>query len=165
MNSLINLATVTLPCLVIYDCYFMRVRIKKCVTKLLIYDDQIGRVPLRQQISNFEQSRRHMVKVMGERNTSKFLKEAIFSVTIGANDVLNYIQPLIHIPFLHDHGTISPSIFQDFLISNLTTHLKVRKLNVVIKYATNNYLPKVPRKINTDFMSNIYLTPMATLIN
>ncbi|XP_031131939.1 GDSL esterase/lipase At5g41890 [Ipomoea triloba] len=84
----------------------------------------IGRVPLRQQISNFEQSRRHMVKVMGERNTSKFLKEAIFSVTIGANDVLNYIQPLIHIPFLHDHPTVSPSIFQDFLISNLTTHLK-----------------------------------------
>ncbi|CAH9092709.1 unnamed protein product [Cuscuta epithymum] len=83
----------------------------------------IGRVPLRQQISNFEESKRHMVEVMGERNTSELLKEAIFSITIGSNDILNYIQPL-GIPFLQDHPTRSPPTFQDLLVSNLSMHIQ-----------------------------------------
>ncbi|XP_050226835.1 GDSL esterase/lipase At5g41890 isoform X2 [Mercurialis annua] len=58
----------------------------------------IGRVPLEQQISYFEESRNYMVNVMGENGTTEFLKTAIFSLTTGSNDILNYVQPSI--PFL-----------------------------------------------------------------
>ncbi|WCJ26642.1 GDSL esterase/lipase At5g41890 [Euphorbia peplus] len=81
----------------------------------------IGRLPLKQQISNFEESRKYMVKVTGENNTSKFLERAIFSMTIGSNDVLNYVQPSI--PFFSGEK-VSPDIFQDFMVSNLSIQLK-----------------------------------------
>ncbi|KAM1376802.1 hypothetical protein ACFX13_039204 [Malus domestica] len=81
----------------------------------------IGRVPLREQVNNFEESRYDMVKIMGENKTKEFLKKAIFSVTIGSNDVLNYFQPTI--PFFGD-DKVSPSMFQDFMVSNLTIQLK-----------------------------------------
>ncbi|KAB2608938.1 GDSL esterase/lipase [Pyrus ussuriensis x Pyrus communis] len=57
--------------------------------------DIIGRVPLREQVNNFEESRNNMVKTMGENNTMEFLKKTTFSVAIGFNDVLNYFQPSI----------------------------------------------------------------------
>lgn len=82
---------------------------------------QIGRVPLSKQINNFEESRRYIVNAMGEENAKRFLKKAIFSVTIGSNDVINYFQPSI--PFLSKN--ISPTIFQDYLVSNLTMNLQV----------------------------------------
>ncbi|XP_062025694.1 GDSL esterase/lipase At5g41890 [Rosa rugosa] len=81
----------------------------------------IGRVPLREQVNNFEQSRSYMVNVMGERSTREFLKKAIFSITIGSNDVLNYVQPSI--PFF-SHDKVSPNTFQHFMVSNLTIQLK-----------------------------------------
>ncbi|MCD7462509.1 hypothetical protein HAX54_048687 [Datura stramonium] len=80
----------------------------------------IGRVPLSEQIRNFEQSRRYIVNSMGEENAMKFLKKSMFSVTIGSNDVLNYFQPSI--PFLTPE--VSPTTFQHFLLSNLTMHLQ-----------------------------------------
>lgn len=82
---------------------------------------QIGRVPLRQQINNFEQTRSYMVNMVGENTTNIILKNAIFSITIGSNDVLNYFQPSIP-PFSYK---VSPTEFQDFMISNLTVQLKV----------------------------------------
>ncbi|MBA0563983.1 hypothetical protein Golob_008942 [Gossypium lobatum] len=82
---------------------------------------QIGRIPLGEQVSNFEQNRIYMVNAMGENYTRKFLRKAIFSLTIGSNDVLNYIQPSI--PFLR-HDKVSPSTFLDFMISNLTLQLE-----------------------------------------
>ncbi|KAK3018834.1 hypothetical protein RJ639_003462 [Escallonia herrerae] len=81
----------------------------------------IGRIPLREQITYFELSRAYMVNVMGENGTKSFLNEAIFSVTIGSNDILNYFQPSI--PFFGE-DKVSPPIFQDFMVSNLTIHLK-----------------------------------------
>ncbi|KAL5831401.1 hypothetical protein ACOSQ3_016823 [Xanthoceras sorbifolium] len=83
----------------------------------------IGRIRLREQVDNFEQSRKYMVNVMGENRTRDLLKKAIFSLTIGSNDVLNYIQPSI--PFLGggDHR-VSKTTFQDFMVSNLTIQLK-----------------------------------------
>lgn len=63
-----------------------------------------------------------MVNVMGENGTREFLKKAVFSLTIGSNDILNYMQPLI--PFLGG-DKVSPTMFQDFMISNLTLQLKV----------------------------------------
>ncbi|MBA0718809.1 hypothetical protein Golax_006537 [Gossypium laxum] len=81
----------------------------------------IGRIPLGEQVSNFEQNRIYMVNAMGENYTRKFLRKAIFSLTIGSNDVLNYIQPSI--PFLR-HDKVSPSTFLDFMISNLTLQLE-----------------------------------------
>ncbi|KAA8525089.1 hypothetical protein F0562_007047 [Nyssa sinensis] len=82
----------------------------------------IGRIPLREQINYFEQSRTtYMVSLMGERGTQKFLKKAIFSLTIGSNDVLNYFQPSI--PFFGE-DKVSPIMFQDFMVSNLTIQLK-----------------------------------------
>ncbi|CAI9772123.1 unnamed protein product [Fraxinus pennsylvanica] len=80
----------------------------------------IGRVPLRQQINNFEQTRSYMVNMVGENTTNTILKNAIFSLTIGSNDVLNYFQPSI--PLFGDK--VSPTEFQDFMISNLTVQLK-----------------------------------------
>ncbi|KDP25209.1 hypothetical protein JCGZ_20365 [Jatropha curcas] len=81
----------------------------------------IGRVPLGQQVSYFEKSRSYMVNVMGEHGTREFLKKAIFSLTTGSNDILNYIQPSI--PFF-GVNKVSPSVFQDFMVSNLTVQLK-----------------------------------------
>ncbi|KAM7525944.1 hypothetical protein LguiA_015846 [Lonicera macranthoides] len=81
----------------------------------------IGRVPLREQINYFEQSRSYMVNVMGENGTMEFLKKALFSLTVGSNDVLNYFQPSI--PFLGE-DKVSPTLFQHYLISNFTIHLK-----------------------------------------
>lgn len=84
---------------------------------------QIGRIPLRQQVKYFEESRSYMKKIMGENGSNELLKKAIFSLTIGSNDVLSYVQPSI--PFLgHDHN-VSPTMLQDFMVSNLTVHLKV----------------------------------------
>jgi hypothetical protein len=72
-------------------------------------------------VKYFEQSRNYMVNVMGENRTKEFLKKAIFSLTTGSNDILNYVQPSI--PFFHDK--VSPSTFQDYMVFNLTSHLKV----------------------------------------
>ncbi|KAK2664396.1 hypothetical protein Ddye_002970 [Dipteronia dyeriana] len=82
----------------------------------------IGRVRLREQVENFEQSREYMVGVMGENRTRDLLKKAIFSLTIGSNDVLNYIQPSI--PFFGGGDKVSKTTFQDFMVSNLTIQLK-----------------------------------------
>ena len=84
---------------------------------------QIGRVPLREQVNDFEQSRNYMVNVVGENVTRELLKKAIFSLTIGSNDILNYVQPSI--PFFGGNK-ISPIAFQDSMISNLSIHIKVR---------------------------------------
>ncbi|XP_031262770.1 GDSL esterase/lipase At5g41890-like [Pistacia vera] len=81
----------------------------------------IGRVPLREQVNYFEQSRNYMVNVMGENRTKEFLKKAIFSLTIGSNDILNYIQPSI--TFFFGEKT-SKTTLQDFMVSNLTIHLQ-----------------------------------------
>ncbi|GMN31289.1 hypothetical protein TIFTF001_003186 [Ficus carica] len=81
----------------------------------------IGRVPLSEQVKYFEVTRSHMVSVMEENRTKDLLKKAIFSLTIGSNDVLNYVQPSI--PFF-GHDKVPPSMYQDFMVSNLTIHLK-----------------------------------------
>ncbi|KAK3030676.1 hypothetical protein RJ639_035880 [Escallonia herrerae] len=81
----------------------------------------IGRIPLGEQITYFELNRAYMVNVMGENGTKSFLNKAIFSVTIGSNDILNYLQPSI--PFFGE-DKVSPPMFQDFMVSNLTVHLK-----------------------------------------
>ncbi|KAL6349543.1 hypothetical protein AAG906_034200 [Vitis piasezkii] len=94
----------------------------------------IGRIPLREQVDSFEQSRSHMVNMIGEKATMELLKKAMFSITTGSNDMLNYIQPLI--PFFGD-DKISATMLQDFMVSNLTIQLKrlhklgARKLIVV----------------------------------
>ncbi|PON37543.1 Lipase [Trema orientale] len=84
----------------------------------------IGRVPLREQVNYFEQTRAHILNLMGETGTNDLLKKAIFSLTIGSNDILNYVQPSI--PFFghDDHDKVTPTMFQDFMVSNLTVHLK-----------------------------------------
>ncbi|KAK6119432.1 hypothetical protein DH2020_046822 [Rehmannia glutinosa] len=75
----------------------------------------IGRLPLNVQISYFEKTREYMVNIVGENSTSSLLKEAIFSLTVGSNDIINYFQ---------FSGNVSPLAFQDFMISNLTMQLK-----------------------------------------
>ncbi|KAI9173858.1 hypothetical protein LWI28_007705 [Acer negundo] len=62
-----------------------------------------------------------MVGVMSENRTRDLLKKAIFSLTAGSNDVLNYIQPSI--PFFGG-DKVSKTTFQDFMVSNLTIQLK-----------------------------------------
>lgn len=60
---------------------------------------------------------------MGEENAKRFIKKAMYSITIGSNDIINYFQPSI--PFISDEKKVSPTTFQDFLISNLTINLQV----------------------------------------
>ncbi|KZV22443.1 GDSL esterase/lipase [Dorcoceras hygrometricum] len=82
----------------------------------------IGRLPLKEQINNFVKTREYIVGVMGVTNTTNLLKNAIFSITTGSNDVINYFQPII--PFLRNNNNVSPNMFQDFLVSNLTVQLE-----------------------------------------
>ncbi|KAI3996235.1 hypothetical protein MKX01_026703 [Papaver californicum] len=72
----------------------------------------VERVPLRKQINDFEQSR---------NGTTEFLKQVVFSITSGSNDLLNYLQPSI--PFFKENK-VSPAMLQDFMVSNLTLQLK-----------------------------------------
>ncbi|XVF51204.1 hypothetical protein PTKIN_Ptkin04bG0165800 [Pterospermum kingtungense] len=81
----------------------------------------IGRIPLGEQVKYFEQNRNFMVNAMGENGTREFLKKAIFSLTIGSNDILNYVQPSI--PFV-GNDKVLPTAFLDSMISNLTLQLK-----------------------------------------
>lgn len=83
---------------------------------------KIGRVPLSKQVRYFEQTRKDMVIAEGEDSTQEFLKEAIFSITIGSNDILNYLEPSI--PFFTDGQKMAPNILQDLMVSNLTAHLR-----------------------------------------
>ncbi|KAJ9555694.1 hypothetical protein OSB04_010308 [Centaurea solstitialis] len=81
----------------------------------------VGRIPLRMQIDNFERSRAEMVKTMGENGTRNFLKNAIFSLTIGSNDIITYFLP--NLPFV-GKDNISPTNLQDTMVSNITLHIK-----------------------------------------
>ena len=83
---------------------------------------QIGRIPLEEQVDNFEQTRAYMIGLIGEKEARDFLKNAIYTVSIGSNDILNYIQPSI--PFIGQHK-VTPSVFQDYMLFNLTLQLKV----------------------------------------
>lgn len=67
-----------------------------------------------------------MVSAMGENGTREFLREAILSITIGSNDVLNYFQPSV--PFLGEENKVSATVFQDFMVSNFTLQFKVPTL-------------------------------------
>lgn len=94
---------------------------------------QIGRIPLGEQVKYFGQNRNYMVNAMGENRTREFLKKAIFSLTIGSNDILNYVQPSI--PFLGHDKLFPTTIFLDSMISNLTIQLKVRTiLDTIINF-------------------------------
>lgn len=66
--------------------------------------------------------------MMGENSTYKFLKDAIFSLTIGSNDILNYFQPSI--PFF-GQDEVRPTLFQDFMVSNLTMQLMVTQYKLL----------------------------------
>ncbi|CAN7084871.1 unnamed protein product [Brassica oleracea var. botrytis] len=90
-----------------------------------IFDDNgllfIGRVPLREQVSYFEKSRDYMVRMIGENGTKEMLKKSMFTITIGSNDILNYIQPSI--PFF-SQDKLPIGVLQDSMVFHLTTHLK-----------------------------------------
>ncbi|KAL2902876.1 hypothetical protein RDABS01_027958 [Bienertia sinuspersici] len=58
----------------------------------------IGRIPLQKQVDYFELTKANIVAKIGEKATKKLLKNSLFSVAIGSNDILNYIQPSI--PFI-----------------------------------------------------------------
>ncbi|KAL6004319.1 hypothetical protein ACLOJK_004868 [Asimina triloba] len=81
----------------------------------------IGRVPLRKQIDYFEESSSYMAEKTQESGVAGFLKRAIFSITIGANDFLDYLEP--NIPIIGSEK-MSPTQLQDAMISNLTVQLK-----------------------------------------
>ncbi|GAB4835045.1 hypothetical protein Ancab_033313 [Ancistrocladus abbreviatus] len=85
----------------------------------------IQRIPLQEQVSYFEKTRNYMVYIIGEDGTTKFSRNAHVSLTIGSIDMLNYIQPSI--PFL-GQDKAEPVLFQEHVISNLTTQLKAQNL-------------------------------------
>lgn len=64
-----------------------------------------------------------MVKTIGENGTRDLLKNAIFSLTIGSNDIITYYL-LDNLPFI-GHYDFSPTTLQDTMVSNMTLHLKV----------------------------------------
>ncbi|CAA7056042.1 unnamed protein product [Microthlaspi erraticum] len=67
----------------------------------------IGRVPLREQVSNFEKSREDMVRMIGENGTKEMLKEAMFSITIGSDSLPLPVPKLVHLMFLPWIETVS----------------------------------------------------------
>ncbi|KAK9716717.1 hypothetical protein RND81_06G252900 [Saponaria officinalis] len=81
----------------------------------------IGRIPLPDQVDYFEQTRAQIIHIMGERGAIGFINNAIFTIAIGSNDILNYIQPSIT---LAGKQFIEPAVFQDLMLSNLTKQLK-----------------------------------------
>ncbi|KAL9246617.1 hypothetical protein vseg_020132 [Gypsophila vaccaria] len=81
----------------------------------------IGRIPLPDQVEYFEQTRAHIVQIMGEKDAVGHMNNAIFTIAIGSNDILNYIQQSIT---LAGKQFIEPAVFQDLMLSNLTTQLK-----------------------------------------
>ncbi|KAI3792674.1 hypothetical protein L2E82_06562 [Cichorium intybus] len=82
----------------------------------------VGRIPLRKQIDHFEESRAEMVKTMGENSTQDILKNAIFSLTIGNNDIITYFLPKI--PFIGNYNEFSHTVLQETMVSHMTSHLK-----------------------------------------
>jgi len=124
---------------------------------------QIGRVPLREQVSNFEKSREYMVRVIGENGTKEMLKNAMFTITIGSNDILNYIQPSI--PFF-SQDKLPTDVLQDSMVLHLTTHLKVIKNSTLLLYRQKCYkfcyLDKSESNIYYDHLlsSLIHLCPI-----
>ncbi|XP_024311478.1 GDSL esterase/lipase At5g41890 isoform X2 [Brachypodium distachyon] len=81
----------------------------------------IGRVPLGQQISYFEETKAQIVEIMGEKAAAEFLQKALFTVAVGSNDILEYLSPSI--PFFGRQKS-DPAVFLDTLVSNLAFHLK-----------------------------------------
>ena len=79
-----------------------------------------------------------MVNSMGDNVTREFLKKAIFSLTTGSNDILNYVQPSI--PYFQG-DKVSPAIFQDFMVANLTIQLKV--LVIIFRILHGQLLPPI----------------------
>ncbi|XP_071726080.1 GDSL esterase/lipase At5g41890 [Rutidosis leptorrhynchoides] len=81
----------------------------------------VARIPLSKQIDSFERNRGEMVKMMGENGTQHLLKNAIFSLTTGSNDIITYFLP--NLPFVGNYD-FTPTTLQDTMISNMTLHLK-----------------------------------------
>lgn len=75
-------------------------------------------------MSYFEKSRDYMVRMIGENGTKEMLKKSMFTITIGSNDILNYIQPSI--PFF-SQDKLPIDVLQDSMVFHLTTYLKVVK--------------------------------------
>lgn len=84
---------------------------------------QLGRIPLRKQIDHFEQSRAEMVQTMGENRTQDLLKNAIFSLTIGNNDIITYFLPKI--PFIGSYNEVSHTVLQETMVAHMGSYLKV----------------------------------------
>lgn len=70
-----------------------------------------------------------MVRVIGENGTKEMLKKAMFTITIGSNDILNNIQPSI--PFF-SQDKLPIDVLQDSMVLHLTTHLKVIKNSTLL---------------------------------
>ncbi|RWV99130.1 hypothetical protein BHE74_00007599 [Ensete ventricosum] len=81
----------------------------------------IERIPLGKQLKYFEETRDYLVGTMGENATGKFLRNAVFSIIAGSNDILNYLEPSIP---LFEKTKLPPVALQDMMVSNLTLHLK-----------------------------------------
>lgn len=77
------------------------------------------------QIDYFNMTRSYMAKIYGEKSTKQVLEAAIFSITAGSNDLLNFIQP--RIPFFQKRK-IAPSLLQDLMVANMTIHLQVTNI-------------------------------------
>ena len=86
---------------------------------------------MREQVSYFEKSRDYMVRMIGENGTKEMLKKSMFTITIGSNDILNYIQPSI--PFF-SQDKLPIGVLQDSMVFHLTTHLKVVKDSTLCRY-------------------------------
>ncbi|XP_074317652.1 GDSL esterase/lipase At5g41890 [Silene latifolia] len=81
----------------------------------------IGRIPLPDQVGYFEQTRANIVRLTGGKAAQDAIKNAIFTIAIGSNDILNYVQPFVP---LAGKQFIEPEVFQDLILSNLTVQLK-----------------------------------------
>lgn len=92
-----------------------------------------------------------MVRVIGENGTKEVLKKAMFTITIGSNDILNYIQPSI--PFF-SQDKLPNDVLQDSMVFHLTTHLKVIQIVHYEKFPHISFLVDLFLKISFFFFEN-----------
>ncbi|KAK4796506.1 hypothetical protein SAY86_028832 [Trapa natans] len=80
-----------------------------------------GRIYFGAQIDNFASSRQEIISHIGEPAALELLRQSLFSVTIGSNDLINnYLLPVVSAV---EQVLVSPEVFIDSMISSYMLQL------------------------------------------
>ncbi|XP_010921444.1 GDSL esterase/lipase At4g16230 isoform X1 [Elaeis guineensis] len=80
-----------------------------------------GRINLDAQIDNFANTREYIISSLGMPAALSLLRNALFSVAIGSNDIINnYLIPVVSAP---ERAVVSPEAFVESMISKFRMQL------------------------------------------